>query len=155
MYNLTEYSNNYSKTSESLWKYYRDESALDNNVAIIDFPADNDNSALFKLKIKIAGRTDNYATKDVKIMVPLKFLNNFWRKCEIALINCGINLILTRSANCFSIDNPDENQIPTSEWTDTKRYVLVVTLPTQDNENFNSNWNQVLKEQLTGIKVQR
>ena len=40
MYNLTEYSNNYSKTSGSLWKYYRDESALNNACAIIDFSAD-------------------------------------------------------------------------------------------------------------------
>ena len=59
--NLKEYSDNYSKTSGSLWHYYRDEPFLDNG-AIADLPGDNNNSALFKLKIKIAGRTGNDGT---------------------------------------------------------------------------------------------
>ena len=37
MYNLIECSDAYSKTSGSLWQYYRDEPALDNNVNITDF----------------------------------------------------------------------------------------------------------------------
>ena len=41
VYNLIEYSDDYSKTSRSLWKYYRDEPALDNNDAIVDFPANS------------------------------------------------------------------------------------------------------------------
>ena len=41
MYNLIEYSNNYSKTLGSLWKYYRDEPFLGANDTIADFPADN------------------------------------------------------------------------------------------------------------------
>ena len=44
MYNVIEYSNNYSKTSGSLWQYYTDEQALVNGV-IVHFPADNNNSA--------------------------------------------------------------------------------------------------------------
>ena len=54
MYNLIEYSDNYSKTSESLWQYYEDES--------------NDNltdSESFKSKIKITGNADGN-TKDVE-----------------------------------------------------------------------------------------
>ena len=50
MYNLIEYSDNYSKTSGSLWQYYRDETFLDVNSAISDFPADDNNSALSKFK---------------------------------------------------------------------------------------------------------
>ena len=50
MYYLIEYSDNYSKTSGSLWHYYRDESYLNANGAIADFPADNNNSPLFKFK---------------------------------------------------------------------------------------------------------
>ena len=50
MYNLIEYSDNYSKTSGSLWQYYRDETFLDLNSAISDFPADDNNSALSKFK---------------------------------------------------------------------------------------------------------
>ena len=41
MYNLIEYSDAHSKTSGSLWQYYRDEPALDNNGNIIDFLGDN------------------------------------------------------------------------------------------------------------------
>ena len=50
------------------------------------------------------------------------------------LINCEINLILTCFANCFTIDAPISNQVPTFTITDTKLYVPVVTLSTQDNE---------------------
>ena len=56
MYNLIEYSGAYSKTSVSLWQYYRDEPALDNG-NIIDFPDDNNNSASFRFKQKITGQT--------------------------------------------------------------------------------------------------
>ena len=85
MYNLIEYSNNYSKTSSSLWQYY------------IYEPNDNlADSESFKSKVKITGSTpavDN--TKDIKIILPLKYLSNFWRTLEMPLINCEVNLILT------------------------------------------------------------
>ena len=71
-YNLIEYSENCSKTSESLWKYYRDEPFLNNNGAIDDFPADYNNSASLKFKTKIASRIENDGTKNVKLRVPLK-----------------------------------------------------------------------------------
>ena len=45
MYNLIEYSGAYSKKSESLQQYYRDEPALDSNGNTIDFPDDNNSSA--------------------------------------------------------------------------------------------------------------
>ena len=66
MYNLREYSDTYFKTSGSLWQYYRDASFLDNNGAIADFSAYNDNSASFKFKTKTARRTENNGTKNVK-----------------------------------------------------------------------------------------
>ena len=50
MYNLIEYSDNYSKTSGSLWQYYSDEPALNANGGVIDFPADNNNSVSLKFK---------------------------------------------------------------------------------------------------------
>ena len=55
MHNLIEYNNAWSKTSVSLWQYYRDEPALDNNEIIIDFLANNYNSNLFRSKQKILG----------------------------------------------------------------------------------------------------
>ena len=51
VYNLIECRNAYSKTSGRLWQYYRDEPALNNNNNIIDFPANNNNSILFKFKL--------------------------------------------------------------------------------------------------------
>ena len=86
MYNLVEYSENYSKTPGSLWQYYRDEPYLDNNSAIADFSTDNNNSALLKFKTKIWGRTGNDGIKSVKMRVPLKYFSNFWRTLEMLIV---------------------------------------------------------------------
>ena len=125
MYNLIE-------CSGGLWHCYRDEPFLDNG-AIAGFPANNNNSALFKFKTKIAGKTGNDGTKSVTIRLSLKYLSNFWRTLEMPLINCGINLILSWSNRCFMIDNHIDNQEPTFTITDRKFYVPTVTLSCQDN----------------------
>ena len=109
MYSLQEYSDNYCKTSGSLWQFYRDEPFINNNGAFADFLAESNNSALLKFKTKIAGRIENHDTKNVKTRVLLKYLSNFWRTLEIQLTNCEINLILTWCARCFIIDNPVAN----------------------------------------------
>ena len=76
MYNLTEYSDNYSKTSGSLWQYYKDEP--NDNIA---------DSESFRSKVKITVKTpDNGNTKDVEIIVPLKYLSNSWRTLEVPLL---------------------------------------------------------------------
>ena len=132
MYNLIEYSDYYSKTSGILWHYYRDEPLLNANGVIADFLVYNNSSASFKFKTKIAVRIGDDGTKNVKVRVPLKYLSNFWRTLEMPLINCGINLILTWSNRCFIIDNLIASQEPTFTITDTKLYVPVVTLSTED-----------------------
>ena len=90
MYNLIEYSDNYSKTSGSLWKYYRDEPFLNANGPIADFSADDNNNSSFKFKTKVAGGTGNDGTENVKIMVPLKYLINAIAPLtlEMSLTNC-------------------------------------------------------------------
>ena len=98
-YNLIEHSDIYSKTSQSLWMYYRDESALDNN-NIIESP-NNNNSISFKFKENIIRQTANGGTKNVEIMVLLKYLSNFWRNFEMPLIKCEINLQLKWSRIVF------------------------------------------------------
>ena len=115
-------------TSWSLWQYYRHEPLLDVNGALAGFAADNNNIASFKFTTKIAARTGNDDPKDVKILVPSEYLSNFWRTLQMSLFNCEINLILTLSANCFIIDVPFNNQVPTFAITDTKVYVPAVTL---------------------------
>ena len=95
MYNLIEYSDNYSKITGSLWQYCKDIPAR--NAAtneIIAFDANNLTDS-FKFKAKITGQTGNDRKKDVEIMVPLKYLSNIWRTLEMPLINCEVNHILT------------------------------------------------------------
>ena len=78
MYNLIEYCDNYSKTSGSLWQYCKDIPAVDNNNAIVNF-ANNKLTDSFNFKVKMTGQTGNDGTKNVEIMVPIKYLSNFWR----------------------------------------------------------------------------
>ena len=119
MYNLIEYSDNYSKTSGSLWQYYKDD------------PNDNNTIWIFKSKLKVTGRTTTAGhTKNVEIIVPLKYLSNIWRTLEMALINCEVNLILTWSPTCVISSATWETKF---KITETKLYVPVVTLSTQDH----------------------
>ena len=76
MYNLIEYSDNYAKTTGSLWQYCKDIQARNANDEIIVF-AENNTTDSFKFKAKITGQTGNDGTKDVEINVPLKYLSNF------------------------------------------------------------------------------
>ena len=86
--------------------------------------------ASFKIKQKITGQTGDDGTKDVGTMIPLKYLNNFWRTLQIPLISCESILILVWLVNCFIIANAIDVYIPTFAITDTKFYILVVTLST-------------------------
>ena len=86
-------------------------------------------------------------------MVPLKYLSNFWRTHEMPLINCEVELILTRSANCIIIYTDIANQDHAFELDETHLYVLVVTLSTQDNAKLLPQLKSVLKEQSVGINI--
>ena len=89
-------------------------------------------------------------------MVPLKYLSNFWKTLEMPLINCEVNLILTWSSICVLAATGDGNQAETFAITDTKLYVPVVTLSTQENTKFLQqlksgfkrviNWNKYLSK---------
>ena len=120
MYHLIEYTDNFSITTGNLWQYYKDK------------PNDNlADSKSFKSKVKMTGSTPaGCNTKDVEIIVPLKYLSNFWRTFEMPLINCEVNLILTWSKDCVITNSEGEGKFAITE---TKLYVPVVTLSTQDN----------------------
>ena len=81
MYNLIEYSDNYSDTSSILWQFKRDEIK-----GKVDAQHITNNSSSFKYKSSFT--TDK---NGVKIAVPLKYLSNFWRSLEMPLINCNLN----------------------------------------------------------------
>ena len=155
MYNLIEYSDNYAKTTGSLWQYCKDIPARNNNNEITEFTLVITTDS-FKFKAKITGQTGDYGTKDVEIMVPLKYLSNFWRTLEMPLINCEVNLILTWSSSCVLIATNIQNQAAIFEITNTKLYVPVVTLSIQENTKFLQqlksgfkrviNWNKYLSK---------
>lgn len=100
---------------QSLWQFHKD----DPNGNITDRES-------FRFKAKIAGGSSAAGnTKDVEIAVPLKQLSNLWRKIAriqkiaIPLINCEINLLLSRSINCIITNLSDPG---TFETTDTQLY---------------------------------
>ena len=162
MYNLLE---SYRKTTGSLWNYYRDEpnSSTDNDNITHSIL----NSEFFEYKANFMenGVTqDNLTKNDVKIVIPLKHLSNFWRNLNIPLINCAVELILTWFKNCvlinkstrdadydadpivYEIDNP-ENAI--FQITDTKLYVPVVSLSKENDakllEQLKSGFKRTIK----------
>ena len=131
MYNLIEYSDNYQDSSATLYQYKRDEPPddIDNNLTV-------NNSSSFKYKVKLLGNPvvdNNVATLNVKVVVPLKYLSNFFRSLEMPLISCKIKLNLTWKKECVLSSN-DGNAVFIIN--DTKLYVPVVILPKENNKDF-------------------
>ena len=132
MYNLIEYSDNYQDSSATLYQYKRDEPPEGDpipNLAV-------DNSSSFKYKVDLLGDpvvANNIARRNVKIVLPLKYLSNYFRSLEMPLINCKIKLNLTWKKECvLSTDAGDAVFII----NDTKLHVPVVTLSKKDNKDF-------------------
>ena len=135
MYNLIEYSDNYQDSSATLYQYKR---VNQQKNAAADLTADNSSS--FKYKIKLLGNVTevvgNFAgvrRLNVKIVVPLKYLSNFFRSLEMPLINCKIKLNLTWKKECVLSTGVGEAVFIIN---DTKLYVPVVTLSKEDNKDF-------------------
>ena len=130
-YNLIEYSDNCEDLSATLYQYKRDEPTddIDDNLA-------TNNSSSFKYKVNLLGNPvvdNNVATLNVKVVVPLKYLSNFFRSLEMPLINCKIKLYLTWKKECVLSSN-DGNAVFIVN--DTKLYVPVVALSKEDNKDF-------------------
>ena len=82
MYNLIEYSDNYQDSSATLYQYKRDEPPEDDAVA--DLTADNSDSLKYKIKLlgnvtEVAGDAAGQRRLNVKVIVPLKYLSNFFQ----------------------------------------------------------------------------
>ena len=135
-YNLSEYCKNYKKTTGNLWNYYRDEPSN---------PLNTDSES-FKYKTSIAGKTpqNNDSLTNAKVVIPVKYLSNFWKNLNMPLINCEVELILTRSKNYALADMTVEAAQDgkpaivapsgaTFKITDTKLHVPVVTLSKEND----------------------
>ena len=134
MYNLIEFSDNYQGSSAILYQYKQDEPP-DNNVNLTA-----DNSTSFKYKVTLLGNIDaanpdnaRVERLNVKIVVPLKYLNNFFRSLEMPLINCKIKLNSTWKKECV-LSTVDDYAVFIIN--DTKLYLPLVTLPKEDNKDF-------------------
>ena len=143
MYNLIEYSDNYSDTSESLWNFKRDE--IINNADVTN----GNNVPSFKYKANLIGNTvadgSNRKKEGVKIAVPLKYLSNFWRSLEMPLINCKIELSLNWIEKCIVSSS---GTTATFKITDTKLYVPIVTLKIEDNTKLSKLLSDRLKRSI-------
>ena len=137
MYNLIEYSDNYQDSSPTLYQYKRDEPPddINNNLA-------TNASSSFKYKVDLLGNPavdNNVARRDLKIVVPLKYLSIFFRSLEVPLINCKIKLNLKWQKECVlstDDDAADAANNPVFIINDTKLYVPTVTLSNEDNKDF-------------------
>ena len=147
VYNLIEYSDNYSDSSRSLWGFKRDEIANNANVT------NDDNAPSFKYKANLIANTESDGTKKgVKIPVRLKYFSNFWRSLEMPLINCKVELSLKWIENCVLTTgeigaNADATvaDSATLEVIDVKLYVPVVTLSAEDNVKLVKQLNEAFK----------
>ena len=94
MYNLLEYSDNYQDSTVSLYQFKRDEPPDDNaNVA--------NNTTSLVYKSKLIKETDDNNVNNLKLVVPLKYVSNFFRSLEMPLVNCKIDLELTWNKDCM------------------------------------------------------
>ena len=94
---------------------------------IVDFNGANATDS-FYFKAKITDQTNNDGQiNDAEIMVPLKYLRNFWTTLEMPLIYCEVNVILTWSTSCVNLYTNVANQILTFAITETMLYDPAVT----------------------------
>ena len=137
MYNLLEYSQNYSTTSGSLWNSSRDK---------IDDVDDNaSDGKAFKYKTEIIRKKQaRLAWQDpdqdenqhlqptippwnTEVTIPLKYLNNLWRSLDLPLINCEVELDLKWSKNCVLIEDDDNITGVSFVISSTRLYVPIIT----------------------------
>ena len=136
MYNLIEYSDHYQDSSATFYQYKQDEAPEDD--AVTDLTADNSDSFQYKIKLlsnvtEVAGNAAGVRRLNVKVVVPLKYLSNFFRSLEMPLINCKIKLNLTWKKECVLSTGGGEAVFIIN---DTKLHVPVVTLSKEDNKDF-------------------
>ena len=133
MYNLIEYSDNYSDTSGSLCQFKRDEIEKDADLTV-DAQHIPNNSSSYKYKSSLITNRNG-----AKIAVLLKYLSNFWRSLEIPLINCKVEFSLVWNENCILTRLAGNT---TFTITDAKLYVPIVASSIEDNSKLTKLLNE-------------
>ena len=145
MYNLIEYSDNFSDTSGSLLQFKRDEVPADNGDLTIN------NSQSFRYKVTLLGKAanavndTNSSVKEAKIFVPLKYFSNFWRSLEMLFINCKIYLELNWIEDYILSSAGSTAKLAI---THTKLHFPIVTLSTKDSANLAKQLNEGFKRSV-------
>ena len=104
---------------------------------------------------KLTGQTDDSGTKNIEAMVPLKYISNFRRTHEMLLNNCETTLDLNLPEKCFIAVTNVANQRTAFSITDTKLYVPVVTLSTQDRTKLLEQLKSSFKSEINWNKYQQ
>ena len=154
-YNLLEYSDNYADSSGSLWQFKQDEQNMTNAGNPDNFVTLNSSSFKYKSSLSEGLNSRDVATNsnsdianghrlftNAKIVVPLKYLSNFFRSLEMLLINCKIHLELNWTRNCLMSNIAGAT---TFQITSTKLYVPIVTSSAKDNVNLTKQLNEGFK----------
>ena len=151
MYNLIEYSDNYSDMSGSLWQFKRDKVPANN----ADLTIDNSQSCKNKAAVveKTANQKDGKSfVKNAKIVVPLKYLSNFWRSMEMPSIHRKVFLELNWTEDCILSSAGNNGKL---EITDAKLHVPIVTLSTKDSGNLAKQLNEGFKRLFIGTVMKQ
>ena len=150
MYNLIECSDNYQDSSATLYQYNLDEPPDD-----IEDNFGQDNSTSFNYKTELLDNPvvdNNIVRRNVKVVVPFKYLSNFFRLLEMPLINCKIKLNLTWKKECV-LSNQTGNAVFIIN--DTKLYIPVVTLSKEDNKDFIDQQNKGFQRSIYWNKYKK
>ena len=109
-----------------------------------------DNSQSFKYKATLVRKTANHNNgnsfvKDTKIVVPIKYLSNFWRSLEISLTNFKVHLELNWIEDCIL---SSAGNFAKFEITDAKLHIPIVTLSTKDSVNLTKQLSEGFKRSV-------
>ena len=109
-----------------------------------------DNSESFKCKAALTGKIENHNNgnsfvNDIKIVVPLMYLSNFWRSLEMPLINCKVHLELNWIEDCILSSAGDSAKFKIKN---AKLHVPIVTLSTKDNVNLTKQLSEGCKRSV-------
>ena len=149
MYNLIEYSDNYSDFTASSYHYKRQEQNYDpaHNEDIVDLTVVGSSSFKYKaglLKTLAVGDivNNNVVWKNAQIIVPLKYISSFFRSLELPLINTKLYIQLNYTKNSVISTAAGGSAF---KITKTELYVPVVTLKTEDKNKLNQLLDTIIR----------
>ena len=145
LYNLIEYSDNYSDSAASLYNFKRQEPLANNaNSTVADSSSFKYKSDLLRYpsnstvnnNVRALPANTNPEWKNAQVIVPLKYISSFFRSLELPLINTKLYIELNYTKNSV-ISTVDAANSTTFKITKTELHVLVITLKIEDNNKLN------------------